>query len=107
MEAGETIAWQDWANHWQGIRSVGGRLYLTDLRLIFVPTEIEAMLRGHGCETRLTSLRGARISGMVRTIGLSRVDGETDRFVVSRREETARLIDRAIKAASSGNRAEP
>jgi hypothetical protein len=102
FESSEMVVDEWRTNQWQmRIRSVGGRLYLTDRRLIFVPTRIEARLAGRVWAARLSELEGARLVRLVRTVGVTTSGGRTERFVVYEREETAARIDRTIKAASS------
>jgi hypothetical protein len=35
LESGETLVWEKRTNHTAGVRAVGGKLYLTDRRLVF------------------------------------------------------------------------
>lgn len=37
----EIVVWAAKANRFQGIRAVGGRIYLTDRRLVFAPNDFE------------------------------------------------------------------
>jgi hypothetical protein len=44
LEAGESVIWSRRANHTVGWRAVGGKLYLTDRRLVFRPHVLERTL---------------------------------------------------------------
>lgn len=45
LKSGEEVRWQASASRLQGARAVGGNLYLTGQRLLFVPNRFEKLLR--------------------------------------------------------------
>jgi hypothetical protein len=102
LEPGEKIHWEARANRFQQkIRSVGGRLYLTDRRLIFAPTNFETRIGGKPWTARLLDLEQAFADGSIRTVRVVTKDGEPQRFVVGQKAETAATIDAAIRAAQA------
>jgi hypothetical protein len=102
LELGEEIRWETRANRFQQkIRSVGGRLYLTDRRLIFAPTNFETKIGGKPWTARLLDLEQAFADGSIRTVRVVAKDGEGQRFVVGQKAETAATIDAAIRAAQA------
>jgi hypothetical protein len=46
LDPGERLEWSKAANRFQGSRGVGGRLALTDRRLVFAPNRLDALLLG-------------------------------------------------------------
>lgn len=102
LESGEEIRWEARANRFQQkIRSVGGRLYLTDRRLIFAPNKFETRIGGKAWTARLLDLEQAFSDGSIRTVRVVAKGGEGQRFVVGQKTETAATIDAAIRAAKA------
>lgn len=102
LELGEEIRWEARANRFQQkIRSVGGRLYLTDRRLIFAPNKFETRIGGKPWTARLLALEQAFADGSIRTVRVVAKDGQGQRFVVGQKTETAATIDAAIRAAKA------
>ncbi|HVV49150.1 MAG TPA: hypothetical protein VHO06_05795 [Polyangia bacterium] len=100
FEEGEEVRREFRANRWQHrIRAVGGRLYLTDRRLIFVPHKFDSKLGGRRWSARLQDLEGSSPGGGPRTIRVEVHDGRDQRFVIPDRTETAAVIDEAIQDA--------
>jgi hypothetical protein len=57
LRTGEVVVWRKFANHFQATgRAVGGRLIVTDRRLIFQPQRLDAALRGQLWEVRLADI---------------------------------------------------
>jgi hypothetical protein len=96
LEPDERLEWSARANRMQGLRAVGGRLFLTNRRLVFARTRIEKFLRGSEWSAELGDLASASKYGW-RKIAVERADGQVERFVVLSPEETAAIIDRAIR----------
>lgn len=104
LEPEEKIRYEARANRFQQkIRSVGGRLYLTDRRLIFAPSRFETRVGGKAWSARLQDLERAFADGSIRTVRVVTSGGQDQRFVVGQKDETAATIDAAIRMA----RAEP
>jgi hypothetical protein len=102
LEPGEEIRWEARANRFQQkIRSVGGRLYLTDRRLIFAPTNFETRIGGKAWTSRLLDLEQAFSDRSIRSVRVVTKDGDGQRFVVGQKAETAATIDAAIRAAKA------
>ena len=87
-----------------GRRAVGGRLYLTDSRLIFQPHRFDAALNGQSWSSSLEQVRevrtelsdGGLLTGGVRTRLLIRTDGSTDLFVVHHVDDAVQRIREAV-----------
>lgn len=102
LEPGEEIRWEARANRFQQkIRSVGGRLYLTDRRLIFAPNKFETRIGGKPWTSRLLDLEQAFSDGSIRTVRVVTKGGEGQRFVVGQKTEAAVAIDAAIRTAKA------
>jgi hypothetical protein len=100
LQSGEQLVWSARANRMHGLRAVGGRLFLTNRRLIFARTRAESLLRGKVWSAELGELASASKYGW-RKMAVERADGETERFVVVGPEECATILDRAIRAAGA------
>jgi hypothetical protein len=102
LEPGEEIRWEARANRFQQkIRSVGGRLYLTDRRLIFAPSRFETRVGGRAWSAGLHELERAFAGGSIRTVRVVTSGGPDQRFVVGQKDETAATIDAAIRSAKA------
>jgi hypothetical protein len=100
FEPGEHLIWEARANRFQTrIRAIGGRIYLTDRRLVFVPNRFERHVAGRAWSAQLTGLERAFVKGPMKTVRVVSGEGRQERFVIWPREESARRIDQAIKAA--------
>lgn len=100
LPAGEQIRWSARANRMQRrVRAVGGRLYLTDRRLIFGCSKLEGLLGGKEWSAPLAELVSATPQDRVRTIHVGTAGGGVERFVVGSKHESAEIIDRAIREA--------
>jgi hypothetical protein len=102
FEEGEDVRWEARANRFQQkIRSIGGRIYLTDRRLVFAPNKLEKKAAGHAWSARLSDLDCAFVRGPLKTVRVVANDGEMHRFVIWPRVESAATIDAAIQAAKT------
>lgn len=100
FEKGEEVRWEARANRFQQrIRSIGGRIYLTDRRLVFAPTKFEEKVAGRAWSAQLADLDRAFVQGPMKTVRVVASDGEKQRFVIWPRLESAARIDAAIQAA--------
>ncbi len=99
FEEGEEVHWDARANRFQNkIRSVGGRIYLTDRRLVFAPNKFEEKIGGHAWCAELADLDRAFVQGRMKFVQVVTIDGEMQRFVIWPRVESAATIDTAIQA---------
>lgn len=100
FEDGEQVRWEARANRFQHkIRAIGGRLYLTDRRLVFAPNKFEERVAGRAWSARLADLERAFVAGPMKTVRVVAHDGEEQRFVLRPQAESAATIDAAIQAA--------
>ena len=98
LHAGEVVRWSVRANRLQQkVGAVGGRLYLTNHRLIFCRNRFESLLGGREWNAPLGELTAAEPAGGLRTIRIDRVDGGVERFIVAKKDQTAATIDAAIQ----------
>lgn len=98
------MRWEARANRFQHrLRAAGGRIYLTDRRLVFAPHKLDSKLAGRVWSARLTDLDRAFIAGArpMRTVRVIARNGEEQRFVAWPKEESAATIDAAIQAAKT------
>lgn len=104
FEEGEEVRWEARANYFQQrFRSIGGRIYLTDRRLVFAPTKFEEKVAGRAWSARLADLDDAFVQGPLKTVRVVANDGEKHRFVIWPRVESAAAIDAAIQAAKANS----
>ena len=92
LQPGETIRWMSLANHTAGRwRSAGGKLIVTDQRILFQPNRIDALLGGAMWECPLAAVTGVKTINRDRTVlaggvrerlGIHTEDG-MERFVVN------------------------
>ena len=102
FEEGEEVRWEARANRFQQrIRAIGGRIYLTDRRLVFAPNKFEERIVGRAWSARLVDLDRAFVRGPLKTVRVVSSDGETQRFVIWPRVESAATIDTAIQKAKA------
>jgi hypothetical protein len=102
FEEGEEVRWEARANRFQQrFRAIGGRIYLTDRRLVFAPTKFEEKVAGRTWSARLLDLERAHVQGPMKTVRVVADDGETQRFVIWPRVESAATIDAAIQTAKT------
>jgi hypothetical protein len=101
FEEDESIRWEGRANRFQGkVYAIGGGLYLTDRRLIFVPNRIESKIFfGKTWSANLGDLDRAFVGGgLLRTVRVVDRDGGTSRFVIAARKSATASINAAIRA---------
>jgi len=96
----EIIVWESRANWFQSrIRAVGGRFYITERHLVFIPHEFDASLAGRAWSAPLADLERAYVKGWLKMIRVVFHSGNEEKFVLPRRQESAERINRAIQAA--------
>jgi ATP-dependent RNA circularization protein (DNA/RNA ligase family) len=102
FEEGEEVRWEARANRFQQkFRSIGGRVYLTDRRLVFAPNKFEQKIGGRTWSARLSDLDRAFVRGLLKNVRVVANDGAMQRFVIWPRVESAATIDAAIQAAKA------
>jgi hypothetical protein len=103
----EKVHWKKFTNRTQGNRAVGGRLYLTDRRLMLEPNRIDAAPKGRAWSAALFSIvevradtpNGNLFSGGVRTrLRLDLDDGHSGYFEVNGVQDVLEVIERAVRA---------
>ncbi len=100
----EEVLWSDRANRFQHkLRAVGGRLYITDRRLVFARNEFDAGLGGEEWATELSAIHDAKVAGMLKLVYVLLADGSRERFVLRPADKAAARI----AAAAATARGEP
>jgi hypothetical protein len=101
MQDGEEVLWSVRANMVQHrVRAVGGRLYLTDRRLVFGRSRIESALGGKEWSASLSDLISAS-SGGRRSIRIEGQDGRVEKFILGSPDPAAEVVDRAIRSRAT------
>jgi hypothetical protein len=96
--SGEVVEWSARANMvQQRVRAVGGRLYLTDRRLVFGRNRAESHLGGKEWSADLGELASAS-SGGRRSIRVEHKDGRVEKFIIGAPRDSAETVDRAVQA---------
>lgn len=81
----------------QRLRAVGGRLYLTDRRLVFGRNRVESHLGGKEWSANLGELVSAS-PGDRRSIRVERNDGRVEKFIIGAPGDSAEIVECAIRA---------
>ena len=96
----EEVLWSAKASRFQSkFRSVGGKLFLTDRRLVFARHEIDANLGGEEWDAPLEDLVDAEVKGALKHVFVTRRDGDVERFVVWPAKKSAEILAAAFAAA--------
>ncbi|MDF1799966.1 MAG: GRAM domain-containing protein [Planctomycetota bacterium] len=106
---GERWLRQARVNKWRGIESVGGRLHLTSMRLIFEAHPFNFQ-RGTTCIAldQIVQVQPCRTLGLLPNGLLVRChDGRTHRFIVWARMAWIEAIQKACASLGSGEKAHP
>jgi hypothetical protein len=105
----EYLAGVFWANRVQGRRAYGGRLFITNQRLQFIPVAASQARGGEPTEIEMTRLsavdvapREMRIAGAAlrHRLRVQTVSGGVEHFVVWRPRKLARLVQEVAIAAN-------
>src|SRR5436305_5062688 len=104
-EPDEQVVWSQLANRTQSsARAVGGKLFLTDRRLVFCPHWVDAAMRGRTWDVPLASVAafgiapkgGDRFGGGLRDrLRIELLHGGNELFVVKRLEEVVARLEAA------------
>jgi hypothetical protein len=118
LRSGETIVWRVAANRQQSAsRAAGGRLFLTEKRLLFQPNRLDSVLRAAYWSVPIADIVDVdvaarqpalplfgRAAALRNRLKVVQKDGDVDLFVVSNLE---RVVDRiAAAVASEGEHAD-
>jgi hypothetical protein len=105
LAGSETVLWSRTANRTQSERrAIGGRLFLTQSRLIFEPSRFDGAFGGDRWWAPLSSIRkvgsqlpdGRATAGGLRTrLRLDLADGAVELFVVNRLDDVIQVIGQA------------
>jgi hypothetical protein len=105
LAGSETVLWSQTANRTQSERrAVGGRLFLTQGRLIFEPSRLDGAVGGNRWWAPLSTIRrvssqqpdGRVTAGGLRTrLRLDLADGAVELFVINRLDEVVQVIGQA------------
>ena len=104
LQADEVARWQTAANRTQGNRSVGGRLFLTNQRVLFEPNRVDSITGGQRWSVDLTEVhevgvekRGMNpVSGALRKRLRLKCTGTTELFVVNHVDEVIDVLKTAL-----------
>lgn len=114
LNSSESLRWKQAANRTQGGRSVGGRLFITNERLVFQPNRFDSVTGGRSWSVGLSGIAGVRArqraepllseglfsGGIRKRLQLDLTSGETELFVVNRLPELIGVIEKAVVAKS-------
>ncbi len=117
LAPGERVVWTTLANRQQGsYRAIGGRLFLTNIRLIFMPNRIDSATGGLAWSRDLADVRRVAIEprhfgvpfvtsdvGFRRRLRLEARGGEVDIFLVNRVDAALSRITAATERPSSSS----
>ncbi|MCO5287644.1 MAG: GRAM domain-containing protein [Chitinophagaceae bacterium] len=88
-DTGETILFDTGANHFKGAEAVGGKLYLTDKRLVFKSHKFN--IQNHELSINLSDIDKVnryKTLGLVNNgLSVTTIDNKTEKFVVQQIEE--------------------
>jgi hypothetical protein len=121
MREGERVLWRKFANRQQSaVRVVGGRLFLTDQRLIFQPHRLDAALGGEGWSAALKDVEvsaaarqqpfalgpgalatGAAAATLRRRLRVRQASGAVDIFILNGLSGALTRIEKAVKKAGA------
>jgi len=116
IEPGESVLWEKKANRTQGARAVGGKLVLTDRRLLFAPHAVDRATGGTAWITPLAdvdeagqaprdvSLGSMFSGGLAKRLRVTTSGGDEEFFVVRNVAEVAAQIMEAVGAGGSTSR---
>jgi hypothetical protein len=107
LHPGETVRWKKAANREQnGWRAVGGRLFLTDSRLLFRPHRFDARLKGEDWAANLADIASVGTEeadghpfsgGLRRRLCIDLADGTTERFVINQLETAVAMVAGSVQ----------
>lgn len=105
LEADESVGWSKRANYSVGGRAVGGKLHVTDRRIVFRPHVLDRVTGGKGFTAPLSAVTGVSkapkdgqlFSGGLRDrLQIELGDGSVHHFVVNQLDQTIEEELRAL-----------
>jgi hypothetical protein len=109
-EPEEQVVWSKLANRTQSAnRAVGGKLFLTDRRLVFCPHWIDAMFAGRTWDVPLSAITRASVApkgggglggGMRDRLRIELAEGGEQLFVINALAEVVERVNQAVGPAS-------
>jgi hypothetical protein len=96
IESGEQVVKEAGANHFKGLEGVGGKLVLTDKRLIFKSHKynVQNHQDTYGLNQIDTVLKTKTLNTISNGLTIGLRDQRTERFVIDRPEEWVECIER-------------
>lgn len=99
-EPGESILFQTGANHFKGVEAVGGKLYLTNERLVFQSHKLN--IQNHRLSILLSDIQAVvrlkALGLMSNGIQIESLSGKPDKFVVEKPEQWLEKLSGTIKS---------
>lgn len=83
LEPGEKLIFQSSANHFKGLEAVGGKLFLTDKRLVFISHKLN--IQNHQLNIKLNDIASI---GRFKPLGLT----NNGLFVIDKKNETEKFV---------------
>ena len=105
LKKGEIIVKEGRANHWQGIEAVGGRLFLTDHRLVFKPHRFNIQIHEESISLdQIVSIKpGRTFLVLPNQISVELSNGKEERYVVWNRKSWIEKIEQIKRKMSQKN----
>lgn len=105
LKKGEILLKEGRANHWKGIEAVGGRLFLTDHRLVFKPHSFNIQIREESISLdQIVSIKPNRTFFILpNQISVELANGKEERFVVWNRKKWMEKIEQIKKKMPQKN----
>ena len=105
-EPDEQVVWSQGANRMQGGRAVGGKLFLTDRRLVFCPQWVDGATGGKTWDASLATVAAVGTApkrGRRERLRIEIADGDEELFVVNRVAEVVSRLDAARQGPATGS----
>jgi hypothetical protein len=99
-EHGESVVREGKASHRRGIETVGGKLILTDRRLVFIPHRLNFSKDVYSVP--VAAIRSAATGGGANGIKIEFAGGDTEVFVVFRRKTWVEAVRGAAGITAGG-----
>jgi hypothetical protein len=108
MRPDEQVIWSARANHVQNkLRTVGGKLYMTEARLVFGRHKLDAAMGGQEWECPLDQILSTESKGITGSVHVHLRDGSTEKFIVRPAGKAAAAIQEAAEIAAAPAEAAP
>ena len=106
-EPAERVVWSQLANRVQSShRAVGGKLFLTDRRLVFCPQWVDGATGGKTWDASLATVAAVGTApkrGRRERLRIEIADGDEELFVVNRVAEVVSRLDAARQGPATGS----